>query len=112
MAPKWHVRLPIRWSRTRRSRLAKFLTTSIPLAISKTPKERRKLLRTYHDYLVKQLPKGKTYEYEELMRDWELALVSWVRFLAGWSGGFWGNVDWLTTRVEGLLKDEKWVTGW
>ncbi|PWN54031.1 hypothetical protein IE53DRAFT_383417 [Violaceomyces palustris] len=40
-------------------------------------------------------------------RQYELALVSWVRFLAGW--GWWGNVDWIQGKVERLLSDEKWV---
>lgn len=89
--------------------LAKFLTTSIPSRHLNSSNGEQDLLRTYHAHLLKNLPKGATYEWQDLMSDWELALVSWVRFLAGWSGGFWGNVDWLTQRVEGLLRNKDWV---
>ncbi|SPO30865.1 uncharacterized protein UTRI_05513_B [Ustilago trichophora] len=91
--------------------LAKFLTTSIPRPHLRDTDGEEELLKTYHGFLVERLPKGAKYEFEELMRDWELALISWVRFLAGWSGGFWGNVDWLQDRVEGLLRNQDWVEG-
>ena len=91
--------------------LAKFLTTSIPSRYLNSADGEQQLLKTYHAALVQRLPRGYAYEMDELMRDWELALVSWVRFLAGWSGGFWGNVTWLQGRVEGLLRDEQWVKG-
>lgn len=92
--------------------LAKFLTTSIPDFMLQDREGEEKLLRVYLGELNKRLEKkgkGERYEWEDLMRDWELALVSWVRFLAGWSGGFWGNTEWLQARVEALLLDEKWV---
>ena len=89
--------------------LAKFLTTSIPSRHLSDREGEQKLLKTYHSFLVKKLPKDARYEFEELVEDWELALVSWVRFLAGWSGGFWGNVRWLQNRVEALLRDPEWV---
>ncbi|CBQ69232.1 conserved hypothetical protein [Sporisorium reilianum SRZ2] len=91
--------------------LAKFLTTSIPSRFLNDAEGEQKLLRAYHSFLVQRLPKGARYEYDDLIKDWELALVSWVRFLAGWSGGFWGNVDWLQDRVEALLRDPEWVEG-
>lgn len=91
--------------------LAKFLTTSIPSRYLNSADGERQLLKTYHSFLLKRLPKDAKYEFEELVKDWELALVSWVRFLAGWSGGFWGNVDWLQDRVEALLRDPEWVEG-
>ncbi|SNX84004.1 uncharacterized protein MEPE_02712 [Melanopsichium pennsylvanicum] len=89
--------------------LAKFLTTSIPSHYLKRKTGEEELLKTYHNFLVQRLPKGAKYEFADLVTDWQLALVSWVRFLAGWSGGFWGNVDWLQSRVEALLRDDKWV---
>lgn len=91
--------------------LAKFLTTSIPGRYLDDQDGEEKLLKMYHGCLVDKLPNGAKYEFEQLMRDWELALVSWVRFLAGWSGGFWGNVDWLQHRVQRLLSDQEWVQG-
>lgn len=89
--------------------LAKFLTTSIPSRHLNSASAEEDLLKTYHAFLLNNLPEDAEYEWENLIQDWELALVSWVRFLAGWSGGFWGNVDWLTQRVEGLLRDKDWV---
>ncbi|EST09375.1 Protein of unknown function DUF227 [Kalmanozyma brasiliensis GHG001] len=92
--------------------LAKFLTTSIPESYLDSPDGEQKLLKQYHTFLLaKESEVAVKYEYDALMKDWELALVNWVRFLAGWSGGFWGNVDWLQNRVEGLLKDKEWVDG-
>ncbi|PWY99998.1 hypothetical protein BCV70DRAFT_103743 [Testicularia cyperi] len=91
--------------------LAKFLTTSIGSRYLKQENGEVKLLRRYHSILCEQLPQAvaTAYPFQDLMQDWELALVSWVRFLAGWSGGFWGNVDWLTTRVSNLLHDPDWT---
>ena len=90
--------------------LAKFLTTSIPSHMLQDREGEGELLRFYLGELNKRLEKkGFRYEWEDLLRDWELALVSWVRFLAGWSGGFWGNTEWLQARVEALLRDEEWV---
>ncbi|KAJ9474564.1 CHK domain-containing protein [Pseudozyma hubeiensis] len=88
--------------------LAKFLTTSIPPHHLNQDGEET-LLKTYHDFLTQNLPRGAEYSFDQLQQDWELALVSWTRFLAGWSGGFWGNVDWLQQRVERLLRDQHWV---
>ncbi|KAI3475602.1 hypothetical protein L1887_62974 [Cichorium endivia] len=88
--------------------LAKFLTTSIPSHHLARGGEEA-LLRTYHRALLDRLPAGAQYEFDDLMHDWQLALVAWVRFLAGWSGGFWGNVDWLTSRVEAILTDLNWL---
>ncbi|SAM84256.1 uncharacterized protein UBRO_20127 [Ustilago bromivora] len=89
--------------------LAKFLTTSIPARLLTSREQEEELLRTYHDFLCNSLPEGAEYEWEDLMRDWELALVAWLTFLAGWIRGFWGNVEWLTQRVEQLLSDQFWV---
>ncbi|CDR98931.1 uncharacterized protein SPSC_00950 [Sporisorium scitamineum] len=91
--------------------LVKFLTTSIPSRYLNNDDGELQLLRMYHSFSAAKLPKGARYEFEDLVKDWELALVSWVRFLAGWSGGFWGNVDWLQDRVEALLRDPEWVEG-
>ncbi|KAJ1022300.1 hypothetical protein NDA13_005211 [Ustilago tritici] len=89
--------------------LAKFLTTSIPARLLNSREQEEKLLKTYHDFLRNSLPEEAEYDWEDLMRDWELALVAWLTFLAGWSRGFWGNVEWLTQRVEQLLSDQVWV---
>ncbi|GAC96006.1 hypothetical protein PHSY_003585 [Pseudozyma hubeiensis SY62] len=89
--------------------LAKFLTTSIPPHHLTSRDGEESLLKTYHNFLSQNLPHGAEYSFDQLKQDWELALVSWTRFLAGWSGGFWGNVDWLQHRVERLLRDQKWV---
>lgn len=67
------------------------------------------MLRTYHDLLRNSLAEAAEYEWEHLMRDWQLALVAWLTFLAGWSQGFSGNVECLTHRVEQLLSDQVWL---
>lgn len=89
--------------------LAKFLTTSISAHHLNSANGEERLLKIYHQYLIQQLPDGADYPFDVLCDDWQLALVDWVRFLAGWNGGFWGNVEWLQARVEALLSDEKWV---
>lgn len=85
--------------------LAKFLTTSVSAAT--LADEEDTLLRQYHARLTAS---GLNYPFDQLWHDWELALVSWVRFQAGWAGGFWGDgVDWLTHRVTHLLSNPDWT---
>jgi thiamine kinase-like enzyme len=45
---------------------------------------------------------GREYEYHVFLRHYEVALVDWLRFQAGW--GFWGNTQWLEARVRYILK--------
>lgn len=96
--------------------LAKFFTCSVPLQmlapastvhsaeeLSMQPGE-EKLLRAYLSSL--QQRSGRIYPWESFVRHWETALVDWLRFQASW--GFWGNTEWLETRVRSIIRDETW----
>lgn len=95
--------------------LAKLFTCSVPPAmladVDAAPAElpmgrgERALLRRYRDELLRPRP-DKTYDWQDLLRHWETALVDWCRFQASW--GFWGNTDWLQARVRCILGDQGW----
>ena len=57
------------------------------------------LLRRYLENLTEV--SGKEYDWDVFLRHWEVALVDWLRFQAGW--GFWGNTGWLEARVRYIL---------
>ncbi|KAL1412988.1 phosphatidylinositol N-acetylglucosaminyltransferase gpi19 [Vanrija albida] len=96
--------------------LAKLFTCSVPLGLLVEDKRREKrrgmgkgeeaLLRKYLEY------NGSAYDWDEFTRHWETALVDWCRFQASW--GWWGNTDWLQSRVREILADggwRRWVEG-
>ncbi|KAF2738951.1 hypothetical protein EJ04DRAFT_509123 [Polyplosphaeria fusca] len=94
--------------------LAKLFTCSVPLGIlvenrhvpSKLDMERgeRALLERYLANL--RNTSGKSYDWDTFVRHWEVALVDWLRFQASW--GFWGNTEWLESRVRHILDDRGW----
>jgi hypothetical protein len=94
--------------------LAKLFTCSVPLDMlvddRPVPRElamaagEKKMLERYLARLQRE--SGKTYEWEIFVNHWEMALVDWLRFQASW--GFWGNTEWLESRVRFVLKNEKW----
>ncbi|PSC72803.1 hypothetical protein C2E20_4083 [Micractinium conductrix] len=43
------------------------------------------------------------YTFEALQADFKLALLDYVRFMAGW--GFWGNTSWASARARTFLAD-------
>jgi hypothetical protein len=47
---------------------------------------------------------GEIYNFETFWLHWELAVVDWYRFMAGW--GFWGNDSWIEQRTREI------VAGW
>lgn len=97
--------------------LAKLFTCSVPLrmlvddgvlpAAPKLEMQRgeENLLRAYHDQLQRR--SEKAYPWNLFIRHWETALVDWLRFQASW--GFWGNSEWLETRVRSILADREWL---
>lgn len=102
------------------SDIAKLFTCSVPLAmltgngnpvseeLTMQPGE-LSLLTEYHRILVHaDTGPGSHYEFTELKRHWETALVDWCRFQASW--GFWGNTAWLQGRVRSILRDGGWKT--
>jgi hypothetical protein len=43
------------------------------------------------------------YTFETLWMHWELAIVDWYRFMAGW--GFWGNDSWIARRAKEITTE-------
>lgn len=100
------------------SDLAKLFTCAVPLhmltecklplpnELAMQPPELA-LLKQYHQILVEgHNKKHDQYEFSDLQRHWETALVDWCRFQASW--GFWGNTGWLQARVRSILGDSSW----
>ena len=99
------------------SDLAKFFTCSVPISMLVDQVEdvyaatelemqsgEKKLLENYLELIRER--SGKGYEWDVFIRHWEAALVDWLRFQASW--GFWGNTEWLETRVRSIVKDNGW----
>lgn len=42
------------------------------------------------------------YDWETLWRHWELSILDWYRFMAGW--GFWGNDRWVEKRAKEIIE--------
>ncbi|BEI79722.1 hypothetical protein CcaverHIS002_0102510 [Cutaneotrichosporon cavernicola] len=95
--------------------LAKLFTCSVPeeMLADSVPhllgmqSGERGLLERYRATLIEKRGEGG-YEWEEMVRHWETALVDWCRFQASW--GFWGNTEWLEARVRHILADAGWRT--
>lgn len=70
------------------------------------------LLRVYYDQLCtiyerkngKKLEEDLRYSFEVLQRQWDVAVVDWMRFMAGW--GVWGNWRWIEAYAKKVVK--KW----
>jgi aminoglycoside phosphotransferase (APT) family kinase protein len=67
----------------------------------------QELLAHYHTRLhvhLAQLGRGEEHGYtgEVLQRHYELALLDYCRFMAGW--GWWGNTGWARARARALLQ--------
>jgi len=74
----------------------------------------KELLRAYHADLMhivgsRQEPPNEVhddestteYSFSRLWGHWELAIVDWCRFMAGW--GFWGNGKWVERRAKQIV---------
>ena len=44
---------------------------------------------------------GTEYDFAALWRHWELSILDWYRFMAGW--GFWGNDRWVEKRAKEIV---------
>ncbi|KAK6539983.1 hypothetical protein TWF694_008816 [Orbilia ellipsospora] len=69
------------------------------------------LLREYFDELCDvyakahggdKLDDGLGYTFDVLKKQWDVALVDWMRFMAGW--GCWGNWRWVESSVKDIIK--------
>ncbi|KAH7108149.1 kinase-like domain-containing protein [Auriculariales sp. MPI-PUGE-AT-0066] len=86
--------------------IAYFLGTSVRASLLQGEGEVQ-LLRVYHEALATALRARESsveYSWDTFLRHWELALVDWSRFMAGW--GFWGNDVWVVARCRSIV--EKW----
>lgn len=81
--------------------LAYFLGTSVQSRLMQGDDERQ-MLRFYFDALSEHLPSSVVYSWDTFSHHWELALVDWCRFMAGW--GFWGNDRWVIRRAREVVQ--------
>jgi hypothetical protein len=77
-----------------------FLGTSVSSSLL-TPQGEKDLLDYYFSELMERLPKDDGYTQTIFQAQWELSIVDWVRFMAGW--GFWGNDRWATRRAKEIV---------
>lgn len=102
--------------------IAKLLTCSVPLNMLipadqlersnikkgelSMAKGEEELLRSYVAMVREASEGGIDYDWDVFVRHWETALVDWLRFQASW--GFWGNTEWLESRVRYILGNKSW----
>ncbi|CAL1705756.1 unnamed protein product [Somion occarium] len=89
--------------------LVYFIGTSIQSSLLSSSSEMN-LLRHYHSALltvIRDQTKAETntspYPFDVFLKHWELAIVDWYRFMAGW--GFWGNDRWAEQRAKEIVKE-------
>lgn len=68
----------------------------------------KRILELYHSWLLKYIEESPAarqgtapYTLEQLQKHYELCLVDYVRFMAGW--GMWGNSDYAESRAREIL---------
>lgn len=63
------------------------------------------LLEFYHQQLTQRLEPSQAAAFtpDTMRRHFQLALLDYVRFMAGW--GFWGNVSWAKRRAREYLSE-------
>ncbi len=106
--------------------LVYFLGTSVQLSLLKTEEDERALLRVWLDAFASysRAHQGDTepdstrtngelnggnishvYDFDTLWRHWELSILDWYRFMAGW--GFWGNDRWVERRAREIVESRR-----
>lgn len=88
--------------------LVYFLGTSAD-RILLSPANEKNLLEIYHAAFLDTIRvvhphESREFPFERFLRHWELSIVDWYRFMAGW--GFWGNASWVERRAKEI------VAGW
>ncbi|KAJ3530385.1 hypothetical protein NM688_g7717 [Phlebia brevispora] len=85
--------------------LVYFFGTSVESSLL-SPSTEKELLQAYHASLSRYLstPDRAAYTFDVFWHHWELAIVDWYRFMAGW--GFWGNDSWVERRAREVVS--KW----
>ncbi|PWN21862.1 hypothetical protein BCV69DRAFT_268419 [Microstroma glucosiphilum] len=108
--------------------LIKYLCCVVPSRHLSSQADERAWLSFYHSRLAEHLEsyaseRGRAppstdlqqeYPLKRLLEDFDLSLLSWVRFTEGWGGGAWGNVRWLHRRARALLEEpngQQWLKG-
>lgn len=83
--------------------LVYFLGTSVESNLL-APASEDALLRTYFDAFVQAMPDGhrEAYSFQTFVKHWEMAVVDWYRFMAGW--GFWGNDRWAERKARDIVR--------
>lgn len=88
--------------------LVYFLGTSVESKLLKSLADEREMLQEYfhrfQEVAARTLTDGPEYTFDKFWTHWELAIVDWCRFMAGW--GFWGNDRWVERRAKGIV--ESW----
>ena len=79
--------------------LVYFLGTSVQSSLLTSTSE-QELLETYLLYFNEGVAEEDRYEFDVLWKHWELSIMDWYRFMAGW--GFWGNDRWVTRRARDI----------
>ncbi|KIP07804.1 hypothetical protein PHLGIDRAFT_406193 [Phlebiopsis gigantea 11061_1 CR5-6] len=86
--------------------LVYFLGTSVESKLLKSIDDEKVLLQDYFEALTAVTADNQTspseYTFDTFWMHWELAIVDWYRFMAGW--GFWGNDRWVQRRAKGIVK--------
>lgn len=88
--------------------LAYMFCSGVDIDVLEEDRGEQQLLQHYHNALTKQLSKnGKAeaaqrYSCDTMVAQFELCLVDYVRFMAGW--GMWGNAEWASDRARDVLK--------
>lgn len=87
--------------------LVYFLGTSVDSPLLSLTSE-IKLIQTYHTTFTRSIAKSSdhvsdspAYDFDTFWKHWELAIVDWYRFMAGW--GFWGNDTWVERRAREIV---------
>lgn len=86
--------------------LVYFLGTSVESKLLKSVEDEKSLLRDYFEKFQEVVaPNSVTdYNFDDFWTHWELAIVDWYRFMAGW--GCWGNDRWAERRAKEII--DKW----
>ncbi|EKM55030.1 uncharacterized protein PHACADRAFT_142873 [Phanerochaete carnosa HHB-10118-sp] len=90
--------------------LVYFLGTSVEPKLLRSLADEREILQEYFDRFqevaAREPADGSEYTFDKFWAHWELSIVDWCRFMAGW--GFWGNDRWVERRAKGIV--ESWDT--
>lgn len=86
--------------------VAYLMASSVQSSVLKT--REMELLRGYHKRFLQQATESAqgrralAYSFEEFVSDYELGVLDFCRFCAGW--GWWGNSGWAKQRVKEILQ--------